>query len=56
MLTCLAAFLPIRLVPLEDMTVGSVVSPVERKDEFVSLKISGVKHQGEDDGFVETME
>ena len=46
MLTCLAAFNPIRLIPLEDMTVGSVNNPVEKSDSFVSLQISGFKHQG----------
>ena len=46
MLTCLAAFQPIRLLPLEDLTISAVVNPVEKKDSFITIKISGFKHQG----------
>jgi len=46
MMTCLASFYPIRLVPMEDLTVESVLKPFDRKDDFVSIRIIGAKHAG----------
>jgi hypothetical protein len=46
LLLLLAAFYPVRLVPLEDMSVETVTRPLEKTDLYTCLQIKGSRHGG----------
>lgn len=46
LLLCLAAYNPVRLLPLEDLTVECIESPAKVEEDYVLLKIQGGRHKG----------
>lgn len=46
LLTCLAAFHPVRLLPLSEMTIDTIEQPFKATESSVVLRIRGEKLKG----------